>query len=136
MTKTAQEIVDMMFDSDAFSQWLGIERSRKEGSFEVLSLKVRKEMLNGFGIAHGAITYALADSALAFACNGHGLRSVSVQTSIHHTKKVMEGDVLRTQTVEEYLGGSLGVYNIQIVNQNDQLVAVFKGTVQRSKKAW
>ena len=68
----AERVVDKMFDHDAFSQWLQIERVLIEAGKCVLKMKVRKEMLNGFGIAHGGITYSLADSALAFASNSHG----------------------------------------------------------------
>src|SRR5262245_35064684 len=62
-------IVDRMYNEDYFSQWLGIRRLEEEPGFCILELEVRAEMTNGFGIAHGAITYALADSALAFASN-------------------------------------------------------------------
>ena len=51
-------------------------------------MTVREEMTNGFGIAHGGITYSLADSALAFASNGGGNQSVSLETAIHHLKPV------------------------------------------------
>src|SRR3982750_2317400 len=90
----AQKVVSKMYDSDWFSQWLGIERVKVEPGSCVLKMKVRKEMLNGFGIAHGGITYSLADSALAFASNSHGRMSVSVETSISHTEAVKEGDEL------------------------------------------
>ena len=95
MKTLATRVVGRMFEKDYFSQWLGIERiSEGEGTCTLL-MTVRREMLNGFGIAHGGITYSLADSALAFACNSHGRKSVSVETSISHTKSVKEGDILR-----------------------------------------
>jgi acyl-CoA thioesterase len=47
-------------------------------------------MLNGFGIAHGGISYSLADSALAFASNSHGRKAVSIETSISHTESLKE----------------------------------------------
>ena len=50
-------------------------------------MQVRKEMTNGFNIAHGGITYSLVDSALAFAANSYGIQSLSIETSINHTKK-------------------------------------------------
>jgi acyl-CoA thioesterase len=63
------EIVHKMFDNDAFSKWLGIVVEEISEGKCVLSMTIRKEMTNGFGIAHGGITYSLADSALAFAAN-------------------------------------------------------------------
>ena len=130
------KIIDKMFLNDPFSQWLGIKRiEEKEGSV-VLELTVRKEMLNGFSIAHGGITYSLADSALAFSANGYGIQSVSIETSISHTKPVKEGDVLRTKVTEESLTSKIGIYTIHIYNQDQVNVALFKGTVYRTGKEW
>jgi acyl-CoA thioesterase len=90
----AERIVDTMYNRDWFSQWLGIERVLVEAGKCVLKMKVRKEMLNGFGIAHGGICYSLADSALAFASNSHGRKAVSVETSISLIEQVKINDVL------------------------------------------
>ena len=59
------KIVDKMYENDAFSKWLGIKRIEDGAGKSVLQMTVRKEMLNGFDIVHGGITYSLADSALA-----------------------------------------------------------------------
>src|SRR4030042_1396145 len=90
----ANKVVSKMFDNDWFSQWLGIERVKVEPGMCVLKMKVRKEMLNGFGIAHGGITYSLADSALAFASNSHGRMAVSIDTSINHIETLKEDDTI------------------------------------------
>jgi len=67
-----QKIVIKMFDQDAFSQWLGIQIVDVSEGYCQIKMTVRKEMLNGFQIAHGGIAYSLADSALAFASNSNG----------------------------------------------------------------
>jgi len=134
--KSPKEIVDLMFNNDPFSLWLGIVRIKDELGKLVLKMEVRKDMLNGFGIAHGGIAYALADSALAFASNSHGRQALSVETSISHTKKVKEGDVLTTQVKEISLSNKIGIYQVFVENQNKELVAVFKGTVYRTEKYW
>lgn len=133
---SAKEIVDRMYNHDPFSQWLGIERLEDEPGKSMLRMTVREEMLNGFSIAHGGITYALADSALAFAANAHGIQSVSIETSIAHTKAVQCGDVLTTQVEEISLSRRLGIYQIKVLNQHNDMVALFKGTVYRTSKPW
>ena len=125
-----------MYDNDAFSQWLGIEVVEVKDGYCELKMTVRKEMLNGFQIAHGGIAYSLADSALAFASNSHGRKSLSVETSISHTVSVIEGDVLTAITEELSLSDKIGVYLITITNQDNQEVAYFKGTVYRTSKEW
>lgn len=132
----AGAIVDKMYEKDWFSQWLGIDVLKKEPGDSKVQMTVRKEMLNGFGIAHGGITYSLADSAFAFASNSQGRHAVSIETSISHTKVVKEGDVLTAIAKEDNLSKKLGIYSITITNQNDEIVALFKGTVFRKETNW
>jgi len=132
----AKAIVDKMYNGDAFSQWLGIERIEEKAGYCKLKMTVREEMTNGFKIAHGGITYSLADSALAFASNGYGRQAVSIETSISHTKPVFIDDVITAEAVELNLTNATGIYDIKITNQKDEVVALFKGTVYRTKKEW
>ena len=132
----SQKIVNKMFDKDAFSQWLGIEIIEVKDGYCELKMTVRKEMLNGFQIAHGGIAYSLADSALAFASNSHGRKSLSVATSISHTEPVKKDDVLTATTEELSITDKIGVYLIRIANQDNQEIAYFKGTVYRTSKDW
>ena len=132
----SQKIVNKMFDKDAFSQWLGIEIIEVKDGYCELKMTVRKEMLNGFQIAHGGIAYSLADSALAFASNSHGRKSLSVETSISHTVSGKKDDVLIAMTEELFLSDNIGVYLISITNHKKQEVAHFKGTVYRTSKEW
>ena len=134
--KKAKEIVDQMHENDAFSKWLGIQICEINAGSCILKMKVRNEMLNGFHIAHGGITYSLADSALAFASNGHGRQSVSIETSISHLLPTKEGDLLIAQANEIHCSNKVGIYDIRIENQDKQLVALFKGTVYRTSKHW
>jgi acyl-CoA thioesterase len=132
---TAKEIVDKMYTNDAFSQWLGINIDSIEIGTCSLSMTIRKDMLNGFGIAHGGITYSLADSALAFASNSHGRQSVSIDTAINHVETLKEGDVIVAIATQEALKNKFGFYSIKIIKENST-VALFKGTVFRSEKNW
>ena len=125
-----------MFEGDAFSKWLGIEIVAVKEGFCELNLSVREEMTNGFKIAHGGITYSLADSALAFASNSHGRKSVSVETSISHTKQCLVGDLITAKAIEKSISNKIAIYEITITNQKDETVALFKGTVYRTSKDW
>lgn len=134
--KRAELVVARMYDNDPFSIWLGIERVAVGPGACVLRMIVRKEMLNGFAIAHGGITYSLADSCLAFASNAHGIQAVSVETSISHTRPVKEDDVLLAKSEEMSLSSRIGIYHIEVSNQRGERVALFKGTVYRTGKPW
>jgi len=132
----AKKVVDKMMSGDAFSQWLGIEVLEISEGYCKLKMTVREEMTNGFKIAHGGIAYSLADSCLAFAANSDGVQSVSVETSISHTKKVVSGDALTATAKEVNKSSKTALYNISITNQNNIEIAYFKGTVYRTGKEW
>jgi len=132
----SQHIVDTMMKTDAFSKWLGINVEEVRPGFVRLSMKVTSEMLNGFGIAHGGICYSLADSALAFAANGHGHIALSTHTSIVHLTKVELNDTLTAETVEKSRDIKNARYKVTILNQNGKLAASFEGTVHITSKIW
>lgn len=125
-----------MLEKDLFSKWMGLKlKSISKGNCE-LTCTVKKEMLNGFEILHGGITYSLSDSALAFASNAYGYKCVSIETSISHLIPVKENDMLLVVAKEIHRGKSIGLYNIDIFNQENKLVSKFKGTVSISKEEW
>lgn len=134
MSKKTHPIINHMLQNDAFSQWMGIEVLESELGYCKLSMKVRKEMTNGFGVCHGGITFSLADSALAFASNSRGPISLALENNINFTKKVNVGDTLFAETEELQNGRTIGVYKVQVTNQNEELVAEFRGTVYRTGK--
>ena len=134
--KTPKDIINLMMSKDAFSNWMNIQvKSIEKGSCS-LSCMIKEDMLNGFSIAHGGIAYSLADSTLAFAANSHGYQSFSIETSISHLVKVKKGDRLTSASKEIHRGKKTGLYHIEIFNQNNELIALMKGTVYISKIVW
>ena len=136
MSVSEQIVNQGMYDNDAFSQWLGIELVDIEFGECTARMKVRDEMLNGFKIAHGGITYSLADSVFAFATNSIGQQAVSIETSISHTGKVVSGDILTAKSKRIHKTRRFASYLVSVTNQNDDLVASFKGTVYYTGKDW
>ncbi len=132
--KLANEVVNHMMKHDLFSQWLGIEVLEIKEGYSKIKMTVRKEMINGFGIVHGGVPFSLADSAFAFACNNRNVLSVALDTSINFIKAVHAGDILTAEAKESHNGRSTGLYHITITNQDDHLVAQFKGLCYRTDK--
>jgi acyl-CoA thioesterase len=132
----ATAIIDAMMSKDYFSQWLGIERLEEKDGFCKLKMTIRPEMCNGFEIAHGGISYSLADSALAFASNSHGRQAVSVDTSISHIKPLKAGDVIIATAEEKSCTNKIAIYEVRVEKENGELVALFKGTVFRKETEW
>lgn len=124
-----------MMANDSFSQWLGIEILEVGEGHAQIQMTVRREMLNGHRVAHGGISFSLADSAFAFASNTHGQKAVSIETSINHIKPVFEGEELVATADKESISKSLGQYIVR-VTRNKELVALFKGVVFRKEEHW
>ncbi len=134
MLHTPQQVVTQMMKDDLFSQWLGIEVIEIAEGYSKIKMTVRREMMNGLGIVHGGIAFSLADSAFAFACNNRNVLSVALDTSINFLKPVHVGDVLIAEAKELHNGKSTGLYQISISNQQQHVVAVFKGTCFRTNR--
>jgi acyl-CoA thioesterase len=134
--KSPQEIVSHMMEHDAFSQYLGIEVLEVGGGFCTLQATVKETMTNGHKTLHGGITYSLSDSGLAFASNSRGYRAVSIETSISHIKKCFPGDTLTVYAKEINRGRTIGIYEVEILNQDQVKVSHFKGTVFISQETW
>lgn len=134
MNKKQNPIINNMLQNDPFSQWMGINVLESEPGYCKLSMNIREEMANGFGVCHGGITFSLADSALAFASNSRGSISLALENNINFTKKVSVGDLLVAETEEIQNGRTIGVYKVRISNQDEKLVAEFRGTVYRTGK--
>lgn len=124
-----------MMAKDTYSQWLGVEVIEVKEGFAKIGMTVRGEMLNGHLVAHGGISFSLADSAFAFASNSHGQKAVSIETSINHINPIFEGDELVATARKESISKSLGQYIVR-VTRNNELVGLFKGVVFRKNEEW
>lgn len=130
----AREVVGRMRSRDRFSEWLGVEVVEVADKRAVVRMTVRPEMTNGFGFAHGGIVFSFADSAHAFCSNSNGEISVATDCHISYPAAIRVGDVLTATAEQRTETNRLGFSDIVIRNQDDVIVALFKGTVYRTKK--
>jgi acyl-CoA thioesterase len=124
--RTARRCAEVMWADDVASQGLGMEVAEVTPGRAVLQMKVRADMANGHGIAHGGFTFTLADSAFAFACNSHNRRTVAQGCDIAFLAPVHAGDVLVAVAVERWREGRNGIYDVT-VRCGDRVVAEFRG---------
>ena len=134
-TLSPEEIVQKMMAKDAFSQLLGVKVCQIEPGTCTLRMTVREDMINGFLVAHGGITFSLADSAFAFASNSRGQHALSIETSISHTRPVFPGDELEAKAVELQNGKTIARYAVS-VRCGENTVALFNGTVFKKDSLW
>ncbi|WP_202628599.1 hydroxyphenylacetyl-CoA thioesterase PaaI [Sediminibacterium soli] len=130
----AKKVVNRMLETDYFSRWMNVQVLDVKEGYSRIQMVLRKEMLNGFGIAHGGISFALADSAFAFACNSDGMITVALDASISFPKPGREGDTLTAEAKRISQTRRTGLYLIHVTNQHNELVALFKGTCYKTDK--
>ena len=106
--------VHHMLAHDAFSQWLGVEILDLGPAQATLRMAVRPDMTNGFGVCHGGVTFALADSALAFASNTGEKITVSIENSMTYPAAVRIGDVLLAHAEQEASSRRLAYYRVRV----------------------
>ncbi|MEP6596882.1 MAG: hotdog fold thioesterase [Ginsengibacter sp.] len=130
----AIKVVEKMMEDDLFSRWLQIKVIKVTEGYSKIKMELRKEMTNGFNVIHGGIIFALADSAFAFACNNRNNLSMALDCSISFNRASKPGDELIAEASEIHNGRNTGLYLITITNQNNDHVALFKGTCFRTDK--
>ncbi len=130
----AERVVQQMLAHDRYSAWLGLQVLEIAPGRSVVLMTVRDEMVNGFGIAHGGITFSLADSALAFATNTGGTVSVALDCSISFPVAVRVGDTLTARAQVQSRSSKVSFVDITVSNQHDVAVGHFRGTVYHTPK--
>lgn len=128
----AEAIVNRMMKDDAFSRWMGIRIDEVSEGFCKISCTVTDEMLNGYKVTHGGILFSLADSALAFSAATYGRVSLAIDNSISYTKKSTSGDRLTAISECVNLTHKTGLFEIRILDEQEDLLAMMKATVYRT----
>lgn len=122
-----------MYERDTASQALGAKLDSVAPGKAVMTMTVRRDMLNGHRTCHGGFIFALADSTFAFACNSRNLVTVASGCTIDFLAPAFEGDLLTATAVEFSLAGRTGIYDVYVSNQEGRQIAVFRGRSYRIK---
>lgn len=120
-----------MYQNDACAQALGIDIVEMDDGVAVLTMTITPQMLNGHRTCHGGQLFSLADTAFAYACNSQGLAAVASGCSIDFLRPGFAGDRLTATARVKHQGKLPGVYDIEIVNQQQKTVALFRGKSHR-----
>ena len=116
-----------MMAKDRSSKAMGISIEIPEAGQAIARMLVRDDMVNGFELLHGGLTFALADTAFAFACNAYDKLTVAASANIDFLRPAMLGDELTASATEDYCGRRSGYYSVEVHNQRGELIALFRG---------
>ena len=128
---TPHTVAAAMYAKDSATQALGIAIESIGTGTAALSMRVRADMLNGHGMAHGGLLFTLCDTAFAYACNSYNVNTVAAGCSIEYLNPAFEGEMLTATATECVLQGRHGVYDVKLMRLDAdnqlQTVAVFRG---------
>ncbi len=124
--QVADRAAEAMWAADAASRALGMRLVDVGPGRATVRMTVREDMVNGHAIGHGGLTFTVADTAFAFACNSYNRSTVAAHCEIRFLAPTRLGDVLVASAVERIREGRDGVYDVT-VHVGDTLVADFVG---------
>jgi acyl-CoA thioesterase len=120
-----------LFAADRASQALGMRISGVRPGWARVTMQVRPDMVNGHGVCHGGLVFALGDSAFAFACNSYNDSTVAAAATIDFLAAAREGDELTAESSELWRTRRNGLYEIVVTNQRGERIALFRGRSYR-----
>ena len=123
----ARRVASEMQAAEGTSPAWGLEIEEIRAGYARVSMLVRPDMLNGHGLAHGGMIFALADSAFAYVCNGANHASVAAQASIVFLDKVAKGETLIAEAWEVAREGRAGVTRVAVRTAEGRTIAEFTG---------
>jgi acyl-CoA thioesterase len=127
----ATRVAQAMYERDRASQALGMRLVGVRPGWARLTMRVRDDMVNGHGLCHGGMVFALADSAFAFACNSYNDATVAAAASIDYLAAARAGDELTAEAAELWRSRRSGLYEITVSNQRGERIALFRGRSHR-----
>jgi acyl-CoA thioesterase len=127
-----ERVRDFLMRRDRLAAHLGLEITEIGPGRAVAKVTLRDIHLNAADIAHGATIFALADFALAAACNSRNQLSLAIAASISFVKPGRSG-VLTATAEEAVAGGKIGAYVVTVTDEAGERIAVFQGTVYNKK---
>jgi acyl-CoA thioesterase len=123
----AEKSAAAMWSGDEASKWFGMQIDEVDEGRAVLSMTVKPEHCNGHGTCHGGVSFSLADSAFAFACNSRNKNTVGQHTFMSYLAPGYAGDRLTATATEISLTGRSGIYDVKVSNQDGTVIAEFRG---------
>lgn len=123
----AERSAAAMWANDPATQWFGMELVEVDEGRATLAMTVEPHHCNGHGTCHGGVSFSLADSAFAFACNSRNVSTVGQHVMMSYLAPGHAGDRLTARAQEISLSGKSGIYDVRVANQNGLVIAEMRG---------
>jgi acyl-CoA thioesterase len=127
------ELVEKCMKNDRFARRADIELVSMTPGAAKVKMTIQPYHMNGLGTVHGGAIFTLADFAFAAAANSHGTVAVAINGNITFIKAPTAG-TLWAEAREESKNFKIGVYTVDIRDDQGDLIAQFQGLAYRKKE--
>lgn len=125
--RIADKVARAMLAAEGTGPVWGVTIEEAREGYARIAMRLRPDMLNGHGIAHGGMIFALADTAFAYACNSRNVRSVAAQASVVFLDAARDGELLVAEAREAATAGRSGVYQVSVRGEDGRAIAELQG---------
>jgi acyl-CoA thioesterase len=122
-----------MYERDRAARALGITVEAIGPGFARCRMPVRDDMVQGHATCHGGLTFTLADTAFAYACNAYNRATVALGAEIAFLAPARAGEVLNATARERSRAGRTGIYDVEVTRDDGSLIALFRGTAYETR---
>ena len=128
----SEEELKRCFQQDQFAPHANIELLTAGPGRATARMTLQPHHLNALKTVHGGAIFTLADFTFAVAGNSHGTMAVALEASIVFMKAATTG-TLWAEAREASKNFKVGLYVVEIKDDQGDLVAQFQGVAYRKK---
>jgi len=110
-------------EAEPYAKLFGIKILELAAGHSVVTMEVKKEYDNIFGITHGGAVFSLVDVAFGSAVNSYGTVAVALNVSINYIKPSVAGDVLIAEAIEETRSNRIASFKLSVKKSTGEIVA-------------
>ncbi|MBM3708176.1 MAG: hotdog fold thioesterase [Actinobacteria bacterium] len=122
--KKITDVIKKNIEEEPYAKLFGIKVLKLEEGHSKVTMKVKKDYNNIFGITHGGAVFSLLDVAFGSAANSYGTVAVALNINVNYLKPSLSGDLLTAEAKEVAKSNKISTFNIIVKNGSGEIVAV------------
>lgn len=118
-----EKLIDFRDSRNAFTREMGVRTVEIAQGYAKVELPVKPGHRNVHGSVHGGCLFTLADTVGGAAAASYGTYATTVNANINYLRPAVNGTLLTAQAREIKHGKNISVFNVEIRDEKDTLLA-------------
>lgn len=120
--------------SDPYAHHVGATLEEVRLGFARMTLALQPHHMGPHGKTHGGAIFSLTQATLSAAAHSYNIVSLALTVNLTFHSTSQAGDTLTAEVSQQKGGGRVGSYNLQVLDQHNNLVASGQALVYRTKQ--